>query len=74
MKSILKIELCVTIKCGYYLRQKIDRTTKNNLTQPTKKYYFTAKIILKYYSREYSKLGHFNIFLIWIMVVHNILN
>ena len=32
MKSILKIECCVKIKCGYYLRQKIDRTTKNNLT------------------------------------------
>ena len=46
----------------------------NASTQPTKKYYFTAKIILKYYSGEYSKLGHFDIFLIWIMVVHNILN
>ena len=33
------------------------------LAQPTKKHYFNVKVILKYYSGEYSKLGHYDIFL-----------
>ena len=63
--------------------EAIDFTPANTLSpigsrvrlpSTTKKYYFNVKIILKYYSGEYSKLGYFDIFLIWIMVVHNILN
>ena len=36
--------------------------TKTKSPQPTKKHYFYVKVILKYYSGEYSKLGHYNIF------------
>ena len=46
---------------------------EEHFSQLTKQYYFTAKIMLILF-RRILKTGTFGYFLIWVIVVHNILN
>ena len=61
MKSILKMKFDVKIKCGYYTyarKSKLDRTTKNNLTNcfQNSTYDSLRKIDIRAY--DFRKLKH----------------